>query len=297
MKKYFLVFLIIVILAFTAIIFWYNFYLTERPKNISYFLNKQLASQEAAVNSSFEYKFEADETIEETGKMNNSSNSYWWLNSGGLFYSKDGVGKTIQGELAQYSKWRLTYALSSPIDTDNGYHPQNIFRLVSRNKWQNFQQKVYFKINKINISESPNRNGSNGILLLNRYQDGNNLYYVGLRVDGAAVIKKKYKGKYYTLAKKQFYTAGEPYNRDINPNLIPDKQWLGVKSEVKTNNDKSVSVKLFIDKENNGNWTLALEAKDDNKSYGGAAISSKGYAGLRADFMDAEFDDYSIIEL
>ena len=297
MKKYFLIFLTIVMLALTAIVFWRNFYLTERPKNVGYFLNNQLASTKAAANSSFKHEFETDETIEETGKIDNSPNPYWWLNSGGLFYSKDGVGKTIQKELPQYSKWRLAYALSSPIDTDNGYHPQNIFRLVSRNKWKNFEQEVYFKVNKINASESPNRNGSNGVLFFNRYQNGDNLYYAGIRVDGVAVIKKKINGKYYTLAKKQFYTNDKPYNRNANPNLIPNEKWLGIKSEVKTNPDKSVSVKLFIDNEKNGNWVLALEAKDDNEFYSGPPILNDGYAGLRSDFMDVEFDDYGIIEL
>ena len=187
--------------------------------------------------------------------------------------------------------------MSSPIDTDNGYHPQNIFRLVSRNKWKNFEQEVYFKVNKINASESPNRNGSNGVLFFNRYQNGDNLYYAGIRVDGAAVIKKKINGKYYILAKKQFYTNDEPYDRGTNPNLIPNERWIGIKSEVKTNPDKSVSVKLFIDNEKNGNWVLALEAKDDNEFYSGPPILNDGYAGLRSDFMDVEFDDYGIIEL
>ena len=38
------------------------------------------------------------------------------------------------------------------------------------------------------------------MLLFNRYQDGQTLYYGGVRVDGAAVIKKKLAGVYTTLA-------------------------------------------------------------------------------------------------
>jgi hypothetical protein len=36
------------------------------------------------------------------------------------------------------------------------------------------------------------------------------------------------------------------------------------------------------------------EAKDDGKTFGGAAILNEGYAGIRTDFMDVEFDDYKI---
>ena len=191
--------------------------------------------------------------------------------------------------------WRVAFFISNSLDTDNVYHPQNIFRLVARNKWQNLNQETYFQITKDNLSASPNRNATNGLLFFNCYQDAFNLYYTGIRVDGAAVIKKKINGTYYTLAQKSFYYADAPYNRDTNPNLIPGQKWIGLRSEIKTNSDNTISIKLFIDKENNGNWQLALEAKDDGRSYGGAAILSEGYAGIRTDFMDAEFDRYQII--
>ncbi|MEK7147292.1 MAG: hypothetical protein AAB806_00185, partial [Patescibacteria group bacterium] len=70
--------------------------------------------------------------------------------------------------------------------------------------------------------------------------------------------------------------------------------WIGLRSEVKTNPDNTVSVKFFIDKDKTGNWILIAEATDDGKSYGGAAILQEGYAGIRTDFMDVEFDDYRI---
>jgi len=56
-----------------------------------------------------------------------------------------------------------------------------------------------------------------------------------------------------------------------------------------------VNIKLFIDRNKNGKWELILETKDDGKSFGGGAILNEGYAGLRTDFMDAEFDDYKIL--
>mgnify|MGYP001596701553 FL=1 len=275
---------------------WQSSYFEKIVRGIVLSPSRQLASVAAIVNSPFKYNFQVDGILDEVGKMDDGSSPYFWLNSGGQFFLKDSIGKTIQGELGQFNKWRLAYAVSNPSDTDNGYHPQNIFRLVTRSKWQSFQQEIYFRITKLNMSASDNRNASNGVLFFNRYQNGNNLYYAGIRVDGAAVIKKKINGSYYTLAQKSFYNADASYNRDTNPNLIPGQKWIGLKSEIKTNSDNTVSIKLFIDKDKTGNWILAAEAKDDGKTYGGTAILNEGYAGIRTDFMDVEFDDYQIIK-
>lgn len=259
--------------------------------------DKQTAAVTAAVGSTFYFTFKVDGILDEAGRMDDSSSPYWWLNSGGRFMLSSSTGKTAHGELPQYSKWRIAYAAANPADTDNGYHPQNIFRLVTRSKWQNFSQEVYFQSAKLNMSSSTNRNASNGVLLFNRYQNGNNLYYAGVRVDGTAVIKKKINGMYYTMAQRPFYNKGSPYNRDTNPNFIPMKKWIGLKSEIKTNLDTTVSIKLFIDREKMGNWVLAAEAIDDGRSYGGAVISNEGFAGIRTDFMDVEFDDYRAVKI
>ncbi len=295
MKKYFLVILIIFILAI-GIFVWRSSYFEKIIRGIVLSPNRQLASLAVVVQSPFYYTFKVDGVLDEAGKMDDSSSPYFWLNSGGQFYLKDGTGKTVQGELAKFNKWRLAYAASNPTDTDNGYHPQNILRLVTRSKWQSFQQEIYFKITKLNMSASSNRNASNGILFFNRYQNGSNLYYAGIRVDGAAVIKKKINGIYYTLTYKSFYKADAPYNRDTNPNLIPNQKWIGLRSEIVTSSDNTVSIKFFVDRDKTGNWILAAEAKDDGKTYGGAAFLNEGYAGIRTDFMDVEFDEYKIIK-
>lgn len=189
-----------------------------------------------------------------------------------------------------YSKWRLAYARSNPIDTDNGYHPQNIFRLVLRSKWQNYTQQAYFRVDRHNASASPNRAASNGLLLFNRYQDGDNLYYAGVRVDGNAVIKKKKGGTYYTLASKKILPG--TYDLTSTPTLIPKDMWIGLRSVVTNGVDGSVFLKLYTDIGKTGQWTLTAEAIDDGKSYGGAAIVSEGYGGIRTDFMDVSFNDY-----
>ncbi|MBI2098170.1 MAG: hypothetical protein HYT49_00705 [Candidatus Wildermuthbacteria bacterium] len=255
------------------------------------------AAVSASVGSYFQYSFSVDGTLDEAGSMGESWSPYWWLNSGGQFFLKDGVGKTAQGELPDLSKWRLYYASANPIDTDNGYHPQNIFRLVSRSTWQNFEQQVRFRITRINMSESPERDGWSGVLLFNRYVNGDNLYYAGIREDGYSVIKKKKNGVYYTLASERVYGADAPYDRDTNPNLIPGKKWIGLRSVVQNGLNGSVDITLYVDKNNTGVWEVAAQVTDDGKSYGGSAITSEGYVGVRTDFMDVEFDDYKVRKL
>ncbi|MDC1205328.1 hypothetical protein N8083_00575 [Candidatus Pacebacteria bacterium] len=241
----------------------------------------------------FVENFDIAYTVKEAGNMNESNNEHWWLSSGGYFYNKEGVGSTIAGNLSEMDPRRIAHAASNALDTDDGYHPQNIFRLVLRSTWKDFQQEAYFKVVNDNLSASPYRNESNGLLFFNRYQDAFNLYYTGIRVDGYATIKKKINGTYYTLAYEPFNTFTNPYDRDTNPNLLPKQQWVGMRSEIETNSDNTVSIKLYIDETKTGNWVLVAEAIDDGISYGGP-VFDEGHAGIRTDFMDVEFDNYSI---
>jgi hypothetical protein len=241
--------------------------------------------------------FSTNYSVIESASMIDRTSPGWWLGSGAHFYSNNGISQTILGPLDKEDLWRKIYSISNPKDTEDGYYPQNVFRLVlTRHKWLNFRQELNFKVVGDNLSKSWNRNSSNGLLFFNRYQDDSNLYYTGIRVDGAAVIKKKYKGVYYDLALNQFY-KNETYNRDTNPNLIPKGKWFGLRSEIRTNPDNTVTIKLYIDKDGNDNWVLAAQAKDDGKSYGGEAILDEGYTGIRTDFMDVQFDNYRVTKL
>jgi hypothetical protein len=260
-------------------------------------------SQIALVGSNFIYSFNSIGTLHESGNMAESSSPYWWLNSGGILDIKDGIGSTNHGRLASVSKWRLLYRISSPTDTDNGFRPQNIFRLISRNVWHNFSEQVYFKITSDNLSSSPNRNISNGLLLFLRYQDQNNTYYAGLRVDGTAVIKKKVEGEYTTLAQEKVFEGN--YNRDRTPSLLPKDEWIGIKSEIR-NEDGKVRIKLYIEEslrdsiENNvtnNKWKLILEATDEGDSLGKKPILESGFVGIRSDFMDVQFKDFRVSEI
>ncbi len=241
--------------------------------------------------STFIYSFNADGVLSESGDMTESSSPYWWLNSGGVMNIKESVGTTNIGELAKLSKWRILYKISNALDTDDGYHPQNIFRLVSRAAWKDFYSQSYFNIIKDNLSNSPNRNDSNGLLLMLRYQDGDNLYYAGLRVDGTAIIKKKLEGKYTTLAQEKIFEG--IYNRETNPNLLPKNKWIGIRSEIKNENN-SLRIKLFSDLNESGQWQKILEVVDSKKVSGTEPIYNEGFQGIRTDFMDVEFKDFRV---
>lgn len=251
-------------------------------------------SQVALVTSPYLYNFNVPGILDEAGSMAESDSPYWWLNSGGVMSISENMGRTNQGELSPLSKWRIRYKISSSVDTDDGYHPQNLFRLVSRNVWKNLSIQAYFRVVKDNLSESYNRNISNGLFLMSRYQDHNNLYYTGIRVDGTAVIKKKRDGEYITLAQERIW-EGE-YDRENNPDLIPKNKWIGIKSEIITEGE-SVRIRMYLDKENNGKWTLVLETSDTERSTQSLPIFEQGYVGIRTDFMDVEFRDFQVREI
>lgn len=293
----FIFFLVILLMWGTAAIFFLNqigaFVI---PKHVMFLALERKAAKEEKSASPFFYTFQQDGALEETGTEEESSSRYWWLNSGGQMILQNGVGKTLQGSLPAFAHWRMIYVASAPEETDDGYYPQNIFRLLTRNTWQNIEQEIYVKINRLNMSRSEFRNSTNGILLFARYRDSGNLYYAGVRVDGTAVIKKKINGEYYTLAEPPFF-SGVPYDRDLHPNLLPEQVWIGVRSVVANTSGSMVDIKIYVDTGKTGKWVLAAEAQDDGKSYGGRAILEEGYAGIRTDFMDAEFDDYRIRKL
>jgi hypothetical protein len=240
--------------------------------------------------------FDTSGCIEETGSMAESASPDWWVNSGGRFCRGSGSGATIEGSLPANDRWRTLYASSNPVDTDDGYHPQNIFRFVTKALWQDVQQTAYFRIRALDMSASSNRNASNGVLFFHRYQDGYNLYYAGIRVDGAAVIKKKINGTYYTMAYRSGVYPGGPYNASSNPNLIPTDRWIGLRTVI-DGNASTVTIRLELDDSALGTgWTPIVEAEDSGQ-YGGPPITATGHAGIRTDFMDVEFQGYEALDV
>jgi hypothetical protein len=235
------------------------------------------------------------EIIEETSSPQESKDNCWWLDSGAIFRGDINSGSTNIGELPLNSYWRKVYFVTNPVDTDNGLHPQNIFRFINQEKWKNNIQSLSFKITKYHLSQSPNRNVSNGVLLMSHYQDGNNLYYAGLRVDGTAVIKKKINGVYITLGSKKYDT--QSYDPQLNPIILPMNRWISEKFITQTTDDDSVRLKLFADLTGNGNWELLLDVKDTIASSGAPPIREEGNVGIRSDFMDVEFNNYKVEKL
>lgn len=279
----------------SLVIFILAAWLIMVPKKIQAAPVPTTTSTTPRIISPFNYYFRIDGILHETKWIDHSTSPYFWLTSGGKFILSSGTGKTIQGELPPTDKWRLAYLGANPIDTDDGYHPQNIFRLVTKSQWKNFSQEIYFKINKDNVSRSPNRNASNGVLFFNRYLDQDNIYYTGVRVDGAVVIKKKFMGTYYTLAYQKVF-SNPIYDREVTPDVLPKNTWIGLKSVVTDDVSGSVSIKLFMDVGKRGVWHPVLEIMDNNRRFG-APLSGPGYAGIRTDFMDVEFDNYRLIAL
>jgi len=270
------------------------FYVRERGA----ILNEGLGAIACAATSAnvllpFRYPFSVDGRLEETGVLENSSSPYWWVSSGAFLDLKDGLGRTNQGDLGLNSKWQLLYNKNNPIDTDLGLHPQNIFRMTTRSKWQDASHAIFYRIDRNQLSSSVSRNASNGLLQMTRYLDQNNLYYTGLRVDGYAVIKKKIGGRYFTMAYKPVY-KGQKYDRVLNPNLLPLNTWIGLKTVTKNLDASRVSIKFYADIGKTGTWTLLAEATDDGASYGGPALTAAGYSGLRTDFMDVSMDDFAV---
>ena len=253
------------------------------------------AGQTGYSGNFFQEKFDRNYALEESPKIEKSADPYWSITSGGYLIFENGVGKTIQGVLQTDDKWRIYYFKDNPVDSDNGYRPQNIFRMVSKSNWLNLEQQSQFLITKYNLSASSNRNASNGLFFLNRYKDANNLYYAGIRVDGLATIKKKINGNYYTISQAKIFDG--IYDIDKNPILLPQNKWIGLKSVAQNNPDGSVEIKLFIDRNGDNEWELALEGKDDGINYGGKPFYDSGHVGIRTDFMDVQFKNYSAKEL
>ncbi len=248
--------------------------------------------------SSFTYVFNVPEILYESDSTEHSSSPYWWLDSGGKMFDNGSYGGTVQGRLAILDHWRLAYAITNPVDTDNGFHPQNIFRLVSKSLWSNVQQEFFFKITADNFSRSKNRNESNGVLLMSRYQDGDTLgrsptgetlYYAGIRVDGTAVIKKKYQGVYYTMAQQKIFPGH--YSRVEDINLLPHDTWLGLRAQTITQRDGTVTIRMYLTDEK-GTWHEILSALDDGKRFGNTPIIGEGHIGIRTDFMDVQFQSF-----
>ncbi len=245
--------------------------------------------------AAFVYSFNVPGTITEASGAAGSASPYWFLSSGGRVLIEEGIGTTLQGKLPATDRFRLAYARRNPTDTDNGYRPQNLLRLHTKDAWSDARVELSFKIEQDNLSASPNRNASNGVLLMSRHQDQDTLYYAGLRVDGTAVIKKKYRGTYYTMAQAAVFPG--TYHRDSAPSLLPKGEWFRLALHTETNTDGSVALRLYRQTDDGGPWTLLVAAADTGSLGNTPPITEAGSLGVRTDFMDVLFKDFRVFAL
>ncbi len=249
------------------------------------------ASTAAAVPADFVYSCNVEGDLFAQMTPERSTSPYFWVSSGGRMLLREGLCETIQGRLPTNDPSRIEYARVNPLDTGNGYYPQNTFRLVTRAAWGNSEESMRFRITAQNLTNTPNREGYSGVFLFNRYLDKDNLYYAGIRDDGLAIIKKKIGGTYYTLRYAQVFGSFSQYDKSSDPSFLPTWQWMGMKTRVTNNADGSVTIALYVDKTGNGNYTQVVSYID--KGIGGAPFRSNGKGGIRTDYMDVQFDDFT----
>jgi len=246
------------------------------------------AQDAAAIDGIFGYTFSSEGILYEAGTPDESSSPYWWLDSGGKLIIENAVGKTLQGTLSRTDRWRGLYARANAADTDDGARPQNLFRLLTRSIWKNVRTEVAFRVTADNASDSPNKNKSNGLLLMSRYLDDDNLYYAGLRIDGHAVIKKKYDGVYFTMIEK-------PIIEGRGNRLLPRNEWITLGMETRNEDD---AVRITLSRKNaDGSWEELVSATDSGQFDDTAPIRGTYPVGIRTDFMDVEFDDFKAEEI
>ncbi|HVS79738.1 MAG TPA: LamG domain-containing protein [Candidatus Paceibacterota bacterium] len=254
--------------------------------------NQALARASSSVSSpSYSFNFSGKSTIEEASKPGDSDSKDWWVESGGLLKLNNGVGETLEGNLPDDDSMRKKYAKSDPTESDNGYHPQNIFRMFTQNEWQDSEQTMYMKVMGSNLFNPKNSNSFNGLSLVARYQDDSDYYYLGVQMDGKAVIKKKKGGQFETLDSESLFSG--KYDPAQNPNLIPDNKLIGLRSRVINNSDGSVSLQLYVDTSGKGSWKLAAQAVDKGRDLG-APLTKAGNGGVITDYMNVEFSDYEV---
>lgn len=239
-------------------------------------------------------RFDREYIVEESGELSSARDPRWWLNSGAYFISRGGYGITVHGRLHDQNPWRLAYSRSNASDTEYGYHPQNIFRMVTKQDWLDPDFAVYARVSSVHNAATLNRNETNGILLMTKYADADNLYYAGVRADGFVVIKKKEDGRYETLAEQKIFYA-TPEHVETYHSSLPVHEWIGIRSVTETTND-GVAITLYLDPDLSGSWTKVLHAVDSGTG-ARPPLTARGHVGIRTDFMDMAFDLIRITDL
>jgi hypothetical protein len=198
--------------------------------------------------------------------------TYRLLAGGYATVTEDGL-ETIQGAVEKDDPWRSKYLRSNAMDTESGYYPQNVFRLVTVESYKDSSTEVYFNVRNFNPSTSPNKNDSNGVYILSRYTEVGNFYMAGLDMLGNAVIRKRLWGAYTTLTDAKLLEA------------LPRDTLIGLRLVTETLSD-TTQLKLYVDQ--GEGLKLVMEVEDTGE------IIKEGYAGLRSDFMDVVYENFKV---
>jgi hypothetical protein len=235
--------------------------------------------------ASFSYTFNSDGTLYEAGSPALSTSPYFWLKTGGKLVISNGLGRSIAGNLSATDPLHIQYAKTLATASDNGYHPQNVFFLLTKSSFANTSAQIYLNRVRDNLANSANQHPYNGESILARYTDANNYYYAGLRADGTVVIKKKVAGVYTTLATGPLFSG--TYSSAM-PNLIPLTTWIGLRFEV-TDVSGGVALKLYTDVGKTGTWKLAASGIDATTT-----LQTPGVVGIESDYADLRMDNLTI---
>ena len=157
----------------------------------------------------------------------------------------------------------------------------NIFRLLTRAE-DNGDVTFGFRLRVLRFTSDRTSSADNwdGVHVFVRYQNPALLYYVSVsRRDGTVAIKKKILGgdtnggTYYTLA-----TGTAP---------LRFGSWEAIRVSSRNNSDGSVTIKLFID------GRLLMTGRDTGAG-DSPPITQPGRIGIRGDYAEFEFDDFSV---
>jgi phosphodiesterase/alkaline phosphatase D-like protein len=211
------------------------------------------------------------------------TNEYAHWNPAGPGANHDALWKVTSGSLyASGGKGWTGVPDDAPAaaDSSNG-SGSSVFRMTThRRDFSDVEVKFKLLNQGLTTSARTPAQAWDGAHIFLRYIDETWLYYASInRRDNKVIIKKKVPGgpsnggTYYNLSDPKPYTV--PYNA-----------WQEVRVTVKTNDDGSVTIRLFAD------GKLLVGATDTG--VGGPPITQSGRVGLRGDNANLMFEDYTV---
>lgn len=100
------------------------------------------------------------------------------------------------------------------------------------------------------------------------------------------MIKKKENGIYSTLAYASLFSPEE------DGNAIPENEWLTLTMHTENTASNTVHIAVVFSKDGSESRIEALDTPRE-----GSPLFERSHNGIRSDFFDAEFSDYSVEEL